>query len=104
MINFSIVIDELQKGNMARRTSWETNTFIFRQVPSEINKEIVPKMQSLPQAVKTEFDRRFNDPSFQISTLYYDNQVAIVNSSNLIQGWNPSPADMFAMDWQIIYG
>lgn len=104
MITFDIVIETLKNGNMARRTSWETNTFIFRQVPSIISKDIVPKMQSLPQAVKTEFDRRFNDDSFQVSEIYYDNQIAIVNQSNLIQGWNPSAADIFAEDWQLIYG
>lgn len=103
MITFSTVVEELQKGNMAYRQSWPTSTFIFRQVPSEINKEIVPKMQSLPKAVKAEFDRRFNDDSYQVSAIYYDNQIAIVNSSNLVQGWSPTPADVFAFDWTIVY-
>ena len=76
--------------------------FVFMQVPSTIGKEIVPKMQSLPQTVKDEFQRRFESPSEQIDAIYYDNQLALVNPSNLITGWSPSTSDALAVDWVIL--
>ena len=72
------------------------------QVPSTIKREIVPKMQSLPQSVKDEFERRFNDPNEQIDAIYYDNQLALVNPSNLITGWAPSVSDSLAIDWVVL--
>jgi hypothetical protein len=85
----------LQEGQMVRRPHWP------RQVPSEINSDIVPKMQSLPDAVKLEFERRFKSPDFQIDRIFYANQLALVNSSNLIQSYSASVADAFAEDWEI---
>lgn len=87
---------------MVRRSTWHfADTFIFRQVPAEIPREVVPKMQSLPPDVKLEFERRFNSEKFQISAIYYDNQLAIVGASNLIEGYVPSIADLNAEDWEI---
>jgi hypothetical protein len=91
----------LQEGQMVRRPHWPLDTFVFRQVPSEINSDIVPKMQSLPDAVKLEFERRFKSPDFQIDRIFYANQLALVNSSNLIQSYSASIADAFAEDWEI---
>ena len=50
----------IEKIGVSRQaiTKWENGTFIFKQIPSTISKDIVPKMQSLPQAVKDEFDMR----------------------------------------------
>ena len=96
-------IEALKEGKRVQRSGWNgKGLFVFMQVPSEINKDIVPKMQSLPQSVKDEFARRFNDPNEQISSIYYDNQLAIVNSSNLINGWAPSVSDSLASDWIIL--
>jgi hypothetical protein len=95
--------DATNEGLMIGRAGWHgKNMFGFKQVPSIIHKDIVPKMTSLPQAVKDEFVRRFNDDSTQIDSIYYLNQLAIVNTSNLVQGWSPSVADVLAEDW-IIY-
>ncbi len=99
-LTFGEAIDELNYGLMVTRTGWNgQNMFVFKQVPSIINKTIVPKMTSLPQSVKDEFQRRFDSPTEQISDIYYDNQLAIVNSSNLINGWVPSVSDLLAKDW-----
>lgn len=96
-------IEALKQGKRVQRSGWNgKGLFVFMQVPSEISREIVPKMQSLPQSVKDEFERRFNDPYEQISSIYYDNQLAIVNSSNLINGWAPSVSDSLATDWIIL--
>lgn len=98
--DFGRALDILKAGGMVARTGWNgKGLFVFMQVPSIIGKDIVPKMQSLPQSVKTEFELRFKNPDYQVSEIYYDNQLAIVNQSNLINGWAPSVSDALAKDW-----
>lgn len=102
-MNFGQAILALKEGKKVQRIGWNgKGLFVFMQVPSIINREIVPKMQSLPQSVKDEFERRFNDPNEQIDAIYYDNQLALVNPSNLITGWAASVSDSLANDWVIL--
>ncbi len=92
-----------KEGKRIAREGWNgKGLFVFMQVPSTINKTIVPNMQSLPKLVKDEFQRRFDSPEEQIDAIYYDNQMCIVNSSNLINGWAPSVSDALATDWMIL--
>lgn len=102
-MKFGEAIEKLKSGKKLSRTGWNgKGMFIFMQIPSEIKKEIVPKMQSLPQSVKDEFEKSFNDSNSQIDAIYYTNQVAIVGLSNTIQGWSPTIADCFAEDWFVL--
>lgn len=102
-LNFGQAVEALKQGKMVTRSGWNgRGLFVFMQVPAEINKEIVPKMQSLPQSVKNEFQRRFDDPNEQIDAIYYSNQLALVSTSNMITGWAPSTSDSLAEDWEII--
>jgi hypothetical protein len=102
-MNFGQAIEALKEGKKVQRTNWNgKGLFVFMQVPSIISREIVPKMQSLPQSVKEEFERRFNDPNERIDAIYYDNQLALVNQSNLITGWAASVSDSLANDWVIL--
>lgn len=100
---FGEAIKAAKEGKRITRGGWNgKGLFVFMQVPSEINKDIVPRMQSLPQSVKDEFQRRFDSPEEQISSIYYSNQLALVNPSNLITGWSPSVSDALAEDWAIL--
>lgn len=101
-MNFGQVVKALKEGKRVARPVWGSSTFVFMQVPSEIKREIVPKMQSLPQSVKDEFERRFNDPKEQINSIYYDDQFALVNPSNLIISWSPSVSDSLSNDWIVL--
>ena len=102
-MEFGQAITALKEGKMVQRTGWNgKGLFVFMQVPSGIDKTIVPKVQSLPQSVKDEFQRRFDDPNEQIDAIYYDNQLALVNQSNLITGWAPSVSDALANDWIVL--
>ena len=102
-ITFGEALEALNKGKMVTRELWkQSGEFVFMQVPSTIQKEIVPKMQSLPESVKTEFEKRFNNPDLQIDSIYYHNQLAIVSASNLIAGFCPSVSDVMAEDWLIL--
>ena len=102
-VNFGEAVAALKEGKRVTRSSWgNEELFVFRQVPATIGSEIVPKMQSLPQFVKDEFVRRFNDETSQIDAIYYDNQLAHVGLSNLITGWTPAAEDTLAEDWLIL--
>lgn len=80
-----------------QRYGWNgKGMFVFAQVPSVINADIIPKMTSLPQSVKDEFKRRGAE------SIKYSNQLAIVYPDNTIHGWSPSPADFLAEDWIIL--
>jgi hypothetical protein len=100
-MNIGDAIELINDGKMAYREGWNgKGLFIFKQVPAQIGKDIVPKMQSLPQPVKDEFERRFNDENEQIDAIYYSDQIALVGTSNQISGWSPSTNDTLATDWR----
>jgi Protein of unknown function (DUF2829) len=79
-VDFGKAIEALENGKRVARSGWNgKGMFIFRQVPSEVNAEIIPKMTSLPQLVKDEFIRRGGNIS-------YKNQLAMVYPDNTIFG------------------
>ncbi len=102
-MDFGKAIEALRVGKRIQRSGWNgKGLFVFMQFPATISKEIVPKMQSLPKSVKDEFQRRFDDLGQQIDAIYYSDQMALVNPSNSITGWSPSPQDTLALDWVIL--
>jgi len=102
--SFGSAISALKEGYIVTRENWDKGKFVFMQVPSTINKEIVPKMQSLPESVKNELGKRFSDSNEQIDAIYYNNQLALVDKSNLIVGYTASTTDILAEDWTTIEG
>lgn len=95
-MDFGQAIEALKAGKRVAREGWNgKGLFIFMQVPAEINEEIVPKMQSLPQSVKDEFAKRGG-------SIRYSNQMALVDPNNSITGWAPSSTDTLAEDWVIL--
>tara|TARA_R100000306_G_C4373305_1_gene140902 strand:- start:59 stop:391 length:333 start_codon:yes stop_codon:yes gene_type:complete len=100
---FETAMRALNAGWRVRRSSWPNEKlFIFKQVPAEIPKEVVPRMQSLPQTVKDFFQETFENENDQISSIYYEDQLALVSESNLITSYSPSVSDCMAEDWQIL--
>jgi len=94
--NFGQAIEALKEGKRVARQGWNgKGMFIFQQVPSEINEEIVPKMQSLPQTVKDEFAKRGG-------SIRYKNQLAMVYPDNTVYGWVASPSDVLENDWIVL--
>ena len=94
-LDFGWAICALKSGKLVSRKGWNgSGLFVFMQVPTVIGIDIVPKMQSLPQAAKDEFALR----GICIS---YSNQLALVKPDNSINGWAPSSADSLAEDWQL---
>lgn len=94
--SFGEAITALHEGKRVSRSGWNgKGMFIFMQVPSEIEADIVPKMQSLPQSVKDEFVRRGGN-------IRYKNQLAMVYPDNTVYGWVASPSDVLENDWCIL--
>ena len=99
--NFHTAIDKFSEGKCLARYSWlgTEKRFVFKQVPSIIDKNIVPNMTSVPQKVKEYFYATFQSPMEQIQSIYYRNQLALVNVSNSIDSYSASADDIFASDW-----
>lgn len=92
-MNIGQAIIGMKNGFMVARSGWNgKNLFVFMQIPSTIPIDIIPKMQSLPQAVKDAFAKRG-------IPINYSNQMALVDADNNITGWSPSGSDAIAEDW-----
>lgn len=111
LVDFGTAIKALKQGKRVQRQGWNgKGLFIFMQVPSSVAIEIVPKMTSLPDSVKAEFEKRHNrlnvstgtfDPIY-FNSITYQNQLAMVYPDNKIYGWVASPSDVLEEDWIIL--
>lgn len=96
MTTFGDAVQALKEGKRVAREGWNgKGLFVFRQVPSEIPADFIPKMQSLPESVKDELSRRGGG-------IRYSSQFALVKPDNTINGWAPSASDVEAEDWVIL--
>jgi hypothetical protein len=101
--DFGFAIKALKEGKMVQRKGWNgKGLFVFMQVPAEIGSNIIPIMQSLPQSVKDEFQLRVDNPTGEVDSISYNNQLALVDVSNNITGWSPSTSDALAEDWVVL--
>jgi hypothetical protein len=92
---FGQAIEALKQGKIVSRAGWNgKGMFVFRQVPSMVPAEIIPKMTSLPQAVKDVLVRRY-------APITYQDQFCRVDPDNSLHGWQPSGGDILATDWEI---
>jgi hypothetical protein len=93
--NIGQAIAAAAQGKIISREGWNgKGMFVFRQVPSKVPTEIIPKMTSLPESVKAVLAERGGD-------ITYQNQFCVVYPDNSFHGWQPSGADCLATDWCI---
>lgn len=96
-VNFGGAIVMLKAGLAVRRKGWNgKGLFIVKQVPSHIEGDIIPNMQSLPQSAKEIIMAR-KEPHID-----YTNQMLIVNPDGRADSWVPSSSDVFAEDWKLV--
>ena len=101
-MNFGSAIVLLENGSLLTRDSWDNKgVFVCKQIPCDIPDTVVPNMQSLPQAAKDEFAKRFGSDGVIFDSISYCDQMIIVDRNNNINSWSPSTSDMFAIDWVI---
>ena len=92
---FGQAVEAMKQGRLVSREGWNgKGMFVFMQVPSEVPAAIIPKMTSLPQAVKDKVIARG-------LPLRYQNQLAMVYPDNNVYGWLASPSDCLETDWCI---
>lgn len=93
-MNFGKAIERVKtRSYIAKRANWDDDVFIFTQVPANINEEIIPKMQSLPDVVKREIIEA------GITSLSYQNQICKFDNGNITY-YTPSGNEIFADDWE----
>lgn len=92
--DFGVAIRLLKEGRCVARRGWnKAGLFVCKQVPAKIGEEVIPNMQSLPEAAKTIIMRGARFISYENQCLLYDTGAGRANS------WVPSSSDMFAEDW-----
>lgn len=96
-MNFGMAIMALKSGYLIRRNGWNgKGLFVCKQVPAHITSDIIPKMQSLPQAAK---DHILGGKGF----VDYTSQCLIYNeNTGRADSWVPSISDVFADDWELV--
>ena len=86
----------LKLGLAVRRKGWNgKGMFVVKQVPSYVGADVIPNMQSLPQAVKDILMNRENP------CINYNNQLLLVQKSGVADSWTASSSDVLADDWEI---
>lgn len=92
--DFGEAIRLLKEGRCVARRGWnKAGLFVCKQVPATIGKEVIPKMQSLPDVAKELILQGTGSVSYANQCLLYDTGSGVANS------WVPSSSDMFAEDW-----
>ncbi len=96
-LNFGQAIQALKAGQVIRRNGWDClSLVVFKQVPAHITGEIVPKMQSLPEAAKKFVMEHATFVDYTDQCLIYNKDTGEANS------WNPTISDVFAEDWVVV--
>ena len=95
MNNFAKVIECLNKGGHASRMSWNGNMEIVKQIPQCIDKNIVPKMTSLPDSIKPKIGTVGN------GEISYHDQVLIITFTD--DGKTPATATYYIPTWEDIF-
>lgn len=97
---FGQALTALERGLNVARKEWGGKCFIVKQINSDIQSSIVPKMQSLPDAAKKEISKHAD------GSIHYREQCLVVYpdaefgcmATNYVPDWQ----DMFSEDWIIV--
>lgn len=99
-IRFEDLLPALRENLIAaRRRAWDTDTFIFAQVPAKVDKDSIQSMRSLPKVVKEVFEEMFEEEGE--GELSYNYQI-IVTHKGINSYYTPSGNDFWADDWLIL--
>lgn len=97
LYSFGEAIEALKFGLCIRRKGWNgKGMFVVKQVPSHIGNDVIAKMQSLPQSAKEIILKGKGFIDYTCQCLIYNENTGRADS------WNPSIADVFAEDWEIL--
>lgn len=94
--DFGTALKFLTAGGAISRAVWRSEKFVVKQVSSIITADIIPKMQFLPQVAKDILMSRKNPH------IGYTNQMLIFHPDGQADSWQPTPEDIFAVDWKLV--
>lgn len=92
---FSVAVSLLKCGFAVRRMNWDSNLWVIKQVPAHIETDVIPNMQSLPQAAKDLILAGKGEINYTSQCLIYNELTGCADS------WAPSISDVFAEDWEM---
>ena len=103
MAKFSEVIECLKNGGTACRMAWDVtgNKEIMMQIPQRISKDIVPKMTSVQETIKSKISTvgsgeiEYHDQVIIIE--FVDDEKTPARATYYIPTWE----DIFATDWRL---
>ncbi len=96
-LSFEQILPLLREGFVIRRNGWNSKGLVvFKQVPAHITGEIIPKMQSLPDAAKKFVMEHATFVNYTNQCLIYNKDTGEANS------WTPTISDVFAEDWVLV--
>ena len=99
-MKFSEVLEALRNGERLTNASLSnTNGFIVRQVPQVVDKEIIPRMTSLPDSAKEHLEKANCDLRFHDQVLLV--QWCEMQDAYVATSYIPSWYDIFREDWTI---
>lgn len=87
-------IEMINNFHVMRRSAWDKGLVVFRQVPANIQSDIIPKMQSVPKEAKGIIMNSANHIEYKNQLLMYDMNTGEANS------WNPTASDLMTFDWE----
>lgn len=96
-MKFGEILELMKEGKPARRKEWSDNTYIVKQINSDINKEVVPNMQSLSPEAKALIKEMGNG-------IHYRQQVLVIyreDRKTKATNYNPDWIDIFSEDWEV---
>lgn len=94
-IRFEDLLPALRENLIAaRRRAWDTDTFIFAQVPAKVDKDSIQGMRSLPKVAKEVFEEMFEEEGE--GELSYNHQI-VVTHKGMISNYTPSGNDFGQM-------
>ena len=111
LMTFGEALEALKRGYPVAREKWgEKGVFLFLRPSDDIPvKIVVDVVKSLPQSVKTFFNKKYNSDHLSAS----ENSGPVVNfggyicmksdDDSIINGWSPSQTDMLSNDWKAMY-
>lgn len=100
-MKFGEALEFLREGYPVYREIWDDGVYVVKQVNSDIDSEVVPKMQSLPDKAKELIT------SFENGSIHYREQCLIITNKKrgdslgyFATNYVPDWIDIFAEDWK----
>lgn len=110
-LNFGEALEAVKIGELISREGWnKEGKFVFLRPADELHIDmVVNKVKSLPQSVKDYYGQDMVDKDGNPIDLEEDDVVKFTAylclkdaDGTIINGWQPSQADMLAKDWCLL--